>query len=303
MTAGLGRLEDWLRSRNLASPDDVCPKDILSLDDANLLDKWLSLFTIEVRRKDGSEYPPATIHMLLCGLQHVMRCENKNPLDIFAKNDVRLRRFHGTMETVFQELHKKGVGAAVKHTPSISSEEEDRVWEAGIMGDKSPTALLNAVFFLNGMNFSLRGGKEHRELKRSQLIREGDHWKYIEHGSKSFRGGMGDLHRENKVVRQYPIACKERCHVRLLDLYVSKLPEGTNDVFYCTAPRITPSDPSKPWYLVVPVGWKVQHRSRVTSQIHASYTRVLPVPHATRLIITTPIEMGSQVFRTCRKLL
>ena len=47
----------------------------------------------------------------------------------------------------------------------------------------------------------------------------------------------------------------------------------------------------------------IQHRSRVTSQIHASYTRVLPVPHATRLTITTPIEMGSQVFRTCRKLL
>ena len=38
--------------------------------------------------------------------------------------------------------------------------------------------------------------------------------------------------------------------------------------------------------------FEVQHRSRVTSQIHASYTRVLPVPHATRLIITTPIEMA-----------
>ena len=37
---------------------------------------------------------------------------------------------------------------------------------------------------------------------------------------------------------------------------------------------------------------KIQHRSRVTSQIHASYTRVLPVPHATHLIITMPIEMA-----------
>ena len=39
----------------------------------------------------------------------------------------------------------------------------------------------------------------------------------------------------------------------------------------------------------------IQHRSRVTSQIHASYTRVLPVPHVTHLIITTPIEMAPLV--------
>ena len=42
---------------------------------------WIngSLFTTEVRKKDGSEYPPATVHMLLCGLQRIriMRCESE----------------------------------------------------------------------------------------------------------------------------------------------------------------------------------------------------------------------------------
>ena len=78
---------------------------------------WINgfLFSIEVRRKDGSEYPPATVHMLLCGLQRIMRRESEHPFEILAKGDVRFRNFHGTMESVFQQLHKKGVGAVVKH--------------------------------------------------------------------------------------------------------------------------------------------------------------------------------------------
>ena len=45
------------------------------------------------------KYPPATIHLILCGLQHIMRRNNSHPFDIFNKKDVRFRRFHGTMET------------------------------------------------------------------------------------------------------------------------------------------------------------------------------------------------------------
>ena len=32
---------------------------------------------------------------------------------------------------------------------------------------------------------------------------ENDHWKCTEYGSKNFRGGLADLRRENKVVRQF----------------------------------------------------------------------------------------------------
>ena len=41
------------------------------------------------------------------------------------------------------------------------------------MGERtdSPKALFRAVFFLNGQNFCLRGGDEHRRLKLSQIKR------------------------------------------------------------------------------------------------------------------------------------
>ena len=186
-----------------------------------------------------------------------MRRKNANPFDIFDKRDVRFREFRGTMESVYQDLHSKGVGAVVRHTPIITKEEEENLWDKGIIGDHSPLALVRAVFYLNGRNFCLRGGCEHRGLKMSQLKREKDHWKYIENGSKNFRSGVADLRRENKVVRQYESpSIGKQCHVYLLDLYISKIPDDAKkkDVFYFT-PLSMPADPQKPWYSSVPIGW------------------------------------------------
>ena len=120
--------------------------------------------------------------------------------------------------------------------------------------------------------------------KLGTFISKQHHWKYVENGSKCFHGGVGDLHRENKVVCQYPLspADKERYHVRLLDLYTSKLPKDTNNNIYCTPLKNIPLDPSKPWFSATPVGWnkldamiatifkdagisgKTNHRLRVT---------------------------------------
>ena len=86
----------------------------------------------------------------------------------------------------------------------------------------------------------LRGGQEHWNLRLTQFIRESDHWKYVESGSKNFRGGVADLRRENKVVRQY--VCDDlgkRCHVHILDLYMERLPKEAKgkDAFYFTPLR------------------------------------------------------------------
>ena len=106
--------------------------------------------------------------------------------------------------------------------------------------DLSPQTLVRSIFFLNEKNFCLRWYKEHRGLKLSQFIRNKDPWRYIENGSKAFRGDVGNLHRENKVIRQYP--CLDAgcaCHIYLLDLYFSKLSEGAckEGAFYFTLLR------------------------------------------------------------------
>ena len=84
----LNTFKAWLSERNTHSKE-LCPDDVLVLDDAVLLNKWLSLFVMEVRKLDGSPYPPSTIHLILCGLQRFMRRSNVSPVNIFNKHDVR----------------------------------------------------------------------------------------------------------------------------------------------------------------------------------------------------------------------
>ena len=71
----------------------------------------------------------------------------------------------------------------------------------------APQGLLNCVFFLNGKNFCLRRGAEHRDLKISQLKRSvvkltGKHavrYTYTEHVSKNRAGGLKQIKQANKT--------------------------------------------------------------------------------------------------------
>ncbi len=104
-------------------------------------------------------------------------------------------------------------------------------------------------FFYNGLNFVLRGGQEHTELKISQLNFRtvpnpeypGDEIEcveYYEHGSKNRPGGRHQLNLANKnsmVVHYSRPELGSQCHVYLLRLYLSKLPE-------------VPDKADRPWY-------------------------------------------------------
>ncbi len=62
---------------------------------------------------------------------------------------------------------------------------------------------------------------------------------------------------EHKVVPIHAnTAAGERCHVTILDFYISKLPQEVKqkDFFYARPLKSTPTDPSKPWFATVPVG-------------------------------------------------
>ena len=84
----------------------------------------------------------------------------------------------------------------MKHTATISQEEEAQLWSEGVLGLSSPRALLNAVFFLNGKTMCLRGGREHKALKLFQFTSGtddgGDYVVYTENGSKNRSGSYKD---------------------------------------------------------------------------------------------------------------
>ncbi len=90
----------------------------------------------------------------------------------------------------------------------------------------------------------------------SQLRREKDGYTYTENSSKNRAGGIAQLKLDNKSVfiAEVPEA-GERCHCKLLDKYISKLPQEAidADLFYLQPLRKVVTDSQK-WYSSVPVG-------------------------------------------------
>ena len=129
---------------------------------------------------------------------------------------------------LYRKLHSQGIGCSVRKTEVLSNDNEEKLCISGVLNPDTPQGLLNCVFFLNGINFCLRGGIEQRELKLSQLVREVVNvdgkllvrYTYTEHGSKNQSGGLKQLRLENRVVHQYKSTDIQRCHVlRLTNTY------------------------------------------------------------------------------------
>ena len=72
------------------------------------------------------------------------------------------------MDTHFSALRQQGVGAQVNHAKLLTPDEENLVWQMGVMGTDTPRALLQAVFFYKGKKFFLlREREENRGLNFS----------------------------------------------------------------------------------------------------------------------------------------
>jgi hypothetical protein len=154
---------------------------------------------LEVRKKDGAEYPPQTLHHLCSGLRYLR--QNGHPtLDIFK--DSLFAEFHSTLDADMKRLQHKGLGSKKRQAEPLTEEEEEVLWEKGLLGDHSPQALLNTT------NFTLRSGKEHRELRFnssqiSLIERDGERpfLQFTEDESKNRPGGLKGCRIGRKVVK------------------------------------------------------------------------------------------------------
>lgn len=251
----------WRDQRNskVSSYEGRCPLELLSSRDPVLLSKWLSLFVNETRRSDGTLYPPKTIYQILCGLLRYSRSLNAEAPNFLDKNNKQFSELHNVCDSLFRMLHSEGIGCEVKETPTISKEEENELWRAGILGLHCPKALFRATFFYVGKAFCLRGRDEHRSLKVSQFERKysPDSYVYTEHGSKNRNGGLSHIRIKNKIVPVFanPEA-GDRCVVKILDTYLSKLPDRArkDDIFYMQPLSAVPPKPLDTWFRNQPVG-------------------------------------------------
>ena len=260
MKWALKNFNEWRKARS-SRPEARVPVTLLEDGDPKELNKWLSFTSL--RRETPRESRVHQKHyQLMCGLLRYMHSVNPSAPDFLNKDDIRFNSLLTVMDNRFKELRVDGVGSNSKHTEILTKEEEGRLWGSGVLNSSNPMGLLRAVFFLNGKNFCLRGRDEHRNLRISQMRRYYNPHKYVytENASKNRQGGLKQLRIENKSV---PILATpeagNRCHVQILDLYLSKLPliAKDKDLFYWRPFDTVPKDPAAPWYMASPVGKNV----------------------------------------------
>ena len=128
--------------------------------------------------------------------------------------------------------------------------------------------MLNTVFFYVGIFFSLCGGQEQRDLiwenfrrvpADNQVYNSETYYVYTEFVSKNNQHRFRDTHMKNKAVKSYAVCESERCLVRILDFFKSKIP-GDPKAFYLRPLEKTRSDPDKPWFSNIPVGINTLNR-------------------------------------------
>ena len=90
---------DWKESYNVRHPEEKCPDDMLLSDDPRELSFWLQKYVLETRKKDGSKYPPKTIHLLLCGQHRYIKEVTDESLNIFDKEHSHFKKLFNTCDT------------------------------------------------------------------------------------------------------------------------------------------------------------------------------------------------------------
>lgn len=108
------------------------------MDDIN---RWLSRFIVEVRKRDGYFYPPKSLYLLASGILRYMR-ENGYTLNFMNEKDDRFIRFRRSLDAQMKLLTSKGYGSTVRQADPISRNQKERLWTSGVIGHESSEALL-----------------------------------------------------------------------------------------------------------------------------------------------------------------
>ena len=92
-----------------------------------------------------------------------LRWNGHPTIDFFA--DKEFIDSKNSLNAEMKRLQAKGLGSNKRQAEPITEQEEDTLWEMGLLGDHCPQVLLDTMIFYNGLYLDLRSGKEHRQLR------------------------------------------------------------------------------------------------------------------------------------------
>ena len=115
------------------------------------------------------------------------------------------------------------------------------------LGFSTSKALQTTLFFYVRLRFALRGVQEQHDLLHDQFVRvptdmsiynQQVYYEYIEYISKNDQHRFKDINTTAKRTRAYAIVGSVSCVVKLLDMYLCKLPSMSPHVYTRPLDRI-----------------------------------------------------------------
>ena len=226
---------DWRANRILKPGTDahIVNANLEFLNTFSMMDLCYAMcrFVHEVKKLDGTDYPPNTVRELVIMIQ--MYLHEKG---IFWKllDQEQLMYLHNVVDNTMKEHHSAGLGVR-KSSDIISLEHEDKLFASGILGESSAFQLLRTIIYMMGMHCALRGGAEYNNLRRpgcnSQFSIEYDKRgkeMLVHHEDplqKNNQGGLSCKGRR-KVVYIYAASNIEQCPIQLFKKYTRLMPSS-----------------------------------------------------------------------------
>ena len=90
---------------------------------------------LEIRKNCGAEYTPNTLYHICCGLLRQLRWSGYPHVDLFK--DPEFSDFHASLDAEMKRLLEDGLGSKKKQAEVSTEEEENTLWEMGLLGDAS----------------------------------------------------------------------------------------------------------------------------------------------------------------------
>ena len=110
--------------------------------DAKQLDEKLQKFFAEKRKKDGSEYEPDSLRVMLAALDRHMR---ENEASFSIAKDREFFNSRKVLEGKAKLLRQMGLGKRPNAAKALTSQDEEQLWSKGVLGDHSPQSLIQTM--------------------------------------------------------------------------------------------------------------------------------------------------------------
>lgn len=222
------------------------------------LNQLLSLFIMSVRKKDGTQYEPASLRAFISSLDRYLK-SNYYPTTL--SNGLEFSVLRETLRSKQKELKRAGRGNRPNAAEPLNDEQINALWENKQFGCDNPESLINTLWFFTTVGFGLRGYDEHRQMCFGDImvLRDNEGTEYLQFNERSTKTRQGDNPKDiRKVSPKIWATGSERCPVKCFQIYASKRPVDfcrREDPFYIATNNSTYFNKDKDmWYKRQPIG-------------------------------------------------